>query len=231
VDFSAATDVSTIADLDGAAFTPAAKTLLWEKNMGSVTTRNFEGIALGPALPFISDTSHSLLLVADNGGGTRQHLYALVVNGLAAPPPIAQWRQGWWGTADGIGAAADTADHDGDGFQNLLEYALGGEPTATDRSPLLQCATDKETLALAFTRHLTRDDLTLTVQAADTLDGPWSNLARSAGGEPMTALRSGVQITETGTGATRRTAVSDLYPPADPSQTRRFMRLTASHPN
>lgn len=231
VDLSAATDVSTIADLDGAAFTPVAKILLWERNMGSVTTRNFEGIALGPALPLISDTSHGLLLVADNGGGTQQHLYALVVNGLAAPPPIAQWRQGWWGTADGTGAAAATADPDGDGFPNLLEYALGGEPTATDPSPLLQCATDNGTLALAFTRHLIRDDFTLTVQAADTPDGPWSDLARSVGGNPMTALRGGVQITETGTGATRRTAVSDLYPPADPSQPRRFMRLTASHPN
>lgn len=52
-------------------YTPVTKTLLWEKNMGSIATRNFEGIALGPALPAISSTSYSVLLVADNGGGTQ----------------------------------------------------------------------------------------------------------------------------------------------------------------
>ena len=87
VNRTAATDVSGIADLDGAAFTPVAKTLLWEKNMGRVSTRNFEGIALGSAL---GGGRYSVLLVADNGGGTQQHLYALVIDGVVVPPG---WRR------------------------------------------------------------------------------------------------------------------------------------------
>ena len=84
--------------------------MLWEKNFGSITTRNFEGLTLGPALPLISSSSFSVLLVADNGNGTQQHLYALIVNGVAAPAPIAQWRQGWWGTTAAAGPAAYDAD-------------------------------------------------------------------------------------------------------------------------
>jgi hypothetical protein len=44
IDFTGATNTSTLADLDEVAYTPVAKSLLWEKNMGSVATRNFEGI-------------------------------------------------------------------------------------------------------------------------------------------------------------------------------------------
>jgi hypothetical protein len=230
VGFTGATDVSGVADLDDATFTPVTKTLLWEKNLGSVTTRNFEGIALGPALPLISSTSYSVLLVADNGGGTQQHLYALIVNGVAAPAPIAQWRQGWWGTTAATGPAADEADPDGDGVPNLLEYAFGGNPRISARAPLPQPGTAGGNLALTFNRNLTHTDLTHTVQAADSLDGSWLDLAESVVGGAMTALLSGVVVTETGTGATRSVEVSDPAQAGDPAPPRRFMRVKVSYP-
>ena len=226
VESSAATDVSGIADLDGATFTPVTKTLLWEKNHGSVSTRNFESLTLGPALPLIGSTSHSVLLVADNGGGSQQHLYALIVNGVAAPAPIAQWRQGWWGTTESAGPAADDADPDADGLRNLQEYAFGGNPLAADPAPLPQFVTASDTLALAFSRNLTNFDLELTVQAADSLDGPWTALAHSVAGAPMTALLGGVTVTETGTGETRRVVVHDVVAPNDPVHPHRFMRVS-----
>lgn len=77
-----ATDVSAAPwdrGLDGRTdWTPAAKTLLWEGRFG-LPVSNFEGMALGPRL---ADGSRSLLLVADNGGGTWQSIYALVIRGL-----------------------------------------------------------------------------------------------------------------------------------------------------
>ncbi|MCX6874107.1 MAG: esterase-like activity of phytase family protein [Verrucomicrobia bacterium] len=85
VSCAGATDVSGIANLNGAAYKRVTKTLLWEKNLGSISTRNFEGIALGAALPLMGNSSYSVLLIADNGGGTQQHLYALVVNGVGVP--------------------------------------------------------------------------------------------------------------------------------------------------
>ena len=230
VDFTGATDVSGIADLDGVTFTPVTKTLLWEKNQGSVSTRNFEGIALGPALSLIGSSSYSVLLVADNGGGTQQHLYALIVNGVVAPPPVAQWRQGWWGTPAATGSAADDADPDGDGLLNLQEYAFGGNPTVAAQIPLPRTATAGGNFVVTFNRNVTNTDLTLTVQAADSLDGPWTELAQSVDGSPMTALHGGVAVTETGTGATRSVAVRDLIAPGDPAHPQRFMRVKASCP-
>jgi hypothetical protein len=87
VDFTGATDVSDISDLDGASYTQVSKTCLWSKEMKFGNTKqNFEGMALGPALPHISNGSYSLVLVADNGGNTdTQHLYSLVINGVTLP--------------------------------------------------------------------------------------------------------------------------------------------------
>jgi Esterase-like activity of phytase len=50
IDFAEATDVSDIPDLDAGGFTSVKKTLLWERNLGSTSTHDFEGIALGPIL-------------------------------------------------------------------------------------------------------------------------------------------------------------------------------------
>lgn len=84
MDFSGATDVSAIADLDGAPFTLVNKTLLWERYMGTTGTHNFEGITPGPQL---GDGTFSMLLIADNNTGTQQHLYPLVIEGVV-PEPI-----------------------------------------------------------------------------------------------------------------------------------------------
>jgi hypothetical protein len=79
VDLSAATDVSALPTLAGESYAAAGKALLWE---GNFPANNFEGIALGPPL---TGGVHSLLLMSDDGGGTHQGLYALVL----APPPCA----------------------------------------------------------------------------------------------------------------------------------------------
>ncbi len=76
VDYSAATDVSSLPALDGAGYTPVTKTLLWERN---VIVTNFEGMALGPTL---ADGSRSLILVSDNGSSLASAMFALKVRPL-----------------------------------------------------------------------------------------------------------------------------------------------------
>lgn len=66
-----ATDISKLAALEGADFTPATKTLLFIR---ATLTNNFEGIALGPKL---ADGWRSLILIADSGGGTTHYLMPL----------------------------------------------------------------------------------------------------------------------------------------------------------
>jgi hypothetical protein len=85
VDFSQATETSAIDDLDDGGFSLTGKTLLWEADMGTKSTHNFEGLALGPQL---DSDSFSLLLIADNNSGSEQHLYPVVLNGVVPEPAV-----------------------------------------------------------------------------------------------------------------------------------------------
>lgn len=84
LDFSGATNISGAefaAGLGGKSFTPVARRLLFEKKQPAQgCTCNYEGITLGPRL---ANGDFSLILIADNGTGTRQSLYALRLSGLA----------------------------------------------------------------------------------------------------------------------------------------------------
>ena len=84
LDFTGATDVTSVPSLITGSFTPVGKSLLWQGNTGF---SNFEGITLGPRL---SNGSYTLLLVSDDGSGAmaqRQDSFSLVLSGLADPPP------------------------------------------------------------------------------------------------------------------------------------------------
>ena len=66
-----ATDVSKFAGLQGTAYAPATKTLIFSR---ATFSNNFEGIALGPKL---EGGWRSLILIADSGGGTMHYLMPL----------------------------------------------------------------------------------------------------------------------------------------------------------
>jgi len=71
VGFNGATDVSTIASLNGADFSPVSKKCLFRRNTNFAM---YEGICLGPQL---SDGSRSVLMVSDGDGGAVARIYAL----------------------------------------------------------------------------------------------------------------------------------------------------------
>lgn len=148
----------------------------------------------------------------------------------ACPPPqpakaIEQWRATRFGVnINNALIAADDADPEGDGLRNVLEYALGTDPSLVTAPPW-QPSFEANRLAFNCTRNTEATDLTVTVQATDSPGGSWTDLARSTSGGAFTALQGGVAITETGTGTLRNVAVRDLYDLADPLHPRRFMRL------
>jgi hypothetical protein len=78
-DVRVATDVSGIPKLEGAEYTPAAKTLIFSK---ATLTANFEGIALGSPL---ESGWRSLILIADSGTGTTHHLMPLRIRWISGP--------------------------------------------------------------------------------------------------------------------------------------------------
>ena len=124
------------------------------------------------------------------------------------------------------------ADANGDGVINLLAYAAGLTPwtlatAANGGRPFATSASGR--LAITFTRGTANTDLTLTAQGADSLAGPWTDLARSNGGAAFAPLVAGVVITE-GSGTIRSVEVRDAYVITDPAHPRRFLRLRVSTP-
>jgi uncharacterized delta-60 repeat protein len=161
--------------------------------------------------------------VTDDAGNS-----ATVARTVLVPhTPYADWRANIFGTQAGDPAVAgNLADPNGNGLGNLLEYALGGDPVGngTDVRPTLG-RDGMGHLVLSFTRFLSRDDLTLTVQGADRPAGPWTELARSSAGAAFTALEPGVTVMETGAGDQRAVAVSDTNMIGDAAHPHRFLRL------
>jgi hypothetical protein len=71
------------------------------------------------------------------------------------------------------GLADDDADPDGDGWKNLVEYALGMNPMS--RNPALLPVRDANGLTLIFTRPKGMPDATYGAQSTDNLNG-WNAL-------------------------------------------------------
>jgi lysophospholipase L1-like esterase len=130
---------------------------------------------------------------ADLSAGTSQNyrLFAVGAGGDSSPALASAtvwtareaWRAAAFGSAaaSGTGSAADSADPDGDGLPNLLEYALDLDPlqpggVATQSALQLTGATP--TLSLTFNRA--RPDLTYVVEASNDLVS-WNLIATNPG--------------------------------------------------
>ena len=85
--------------------------------------------------------------------------------------------------------AAPLADHDGDGLKNIEEYALALFPATSGVVPPYperRTYVEGQRLALLFSRHIDRDDLTIEVQSNTTLTGLWTTIATSINSAPFT---------------------------------------------
>ena len=163
---------------------------------------------------------------ADNTGTTT---FIVTVTPLT---PIQSWREQYFGTIGNSGDASDSADPNGNGIVNLLEYALGGDPFGNTTGMAILPRPDRNAsnaLQINFNRYTDRIELTLIVQAADSLAGPWTNLAQSTAGAPFVVLAPGATAHESGTGTMRSITVDDLHSADDPAHPMRFMRLEVSN--
>jgi hypothetical protein len=86
------------------------------------------------------------------------------------------------------GGAAASSDDDGDGLTAIQEYGLVlplNQPSLPPAATLFQYA-EGERLRMFLTRDPARHDVTLTVRAAPSPDGPWTDVAESRLGQPFT---------------------------------------------
>jgi hypothetical protein len=198
-------------------------------NEALVPSANITFSGAGPArtatiTPASASGTTAVTFTVNDGSATASRSFNLTVLN-----PAETWRQQNFSTTANAGNAADTADPDGDGLLNLLEYALGSNPKGESASAMPQVSAVGGKLTITFTRNTAAVDVTLSVLGADDLAGTWTELARSTGGSAFAVGGSGASVTESGSGATRTVQVADVYSTTDAMHPHRFLKVQALH--
>lgn len=119
---------------------------------------------------------------------------------------------------------APTADSDGDGVANLLEYALGRKLNGADATGKptigLHRIGNDDYLTLTFARRIDATDVVLTVEASDSLTGPWAPI------DPLLPENQVEAHPDTPGLGWQTLVVRDTVPMA--SRSERFLRLSAT---
>ena len=153
----------------------------------------------GPYITVASNVSGSNYTDTGRDNETTYHYVVSALKGIAesgdstetsATPvipltPIKSWRLDHFGSSANDGAGADFADHDGDGFVNLLEYALGSAPDIATAAPY-QLLVSEDVLQLVFER-VADPDLVYAVEASSDLI-EWTVIWASTGSDNTEGL-------------------------------------------
>jgi hypothetical protein len=117
----------------------------------------------------------------------------------------------------------DVIDTDGDGQPNLIEYAMGTNPTNKLSSAKLQGMWTNGTFAIQFPRALA-DDITWNIERSADLSVPmWELIASKQGNQPWTGSAT---VNETDSGSGKFVSVTD---PAS-ADAAHFVRLRVTRP-
>ncbi len=137
---------------------------------------------------------------------------------------FAAWRNEHFGAPDTPEGAAES-DPDGDGVDNLLEYALGGNPLEPSREPLPVVAVEEDRLTLSFNRPPERSDIGYIVEASPDLS-EWTGIAELPAGATEWTGEAEVEEGEEDPSGRIPTQVRSVEPPAE----RGFLRLRVEQP-
>lgn len=158
-------------------------------------------------------------LISTGFANDSQGAYSAIITGPSVPSflPVSQsWRQQYFGTTTNSGSAADGADFDHDGVANLLEWASGQDPTATNGLPT---AMQRAGSSLEFDYQ--RSVSALNAGTAFTVE--WSAVPTSLGPWSTTGITETILSTSDGVQQVRA-----VVPMA--GQARRFVRLKVTGP-
>ena len=125
-------------------------------------------------------------------------------------------------------ATVPTADSDGDGLNNLWEYAFDRDPRVMDAvgvAPVVT-VTGGNRLQIVFRRAAAATDLVYTVEASSNMT-TWTPIARSTGGAVTQNLGGADSVMEAGVSPIIVTVVDGVQLAAPMS---RFVRLTVTRP-
>ena len=159
------------------------------------------GLVLGSdgelaGVPSASGRFNFTASVADDTGSTAQRSLALTVS--AVPGSFDEWSGGvrWPDQA----SSAKSADPDGDGVSNLLEFASATDPLAAGAAwPVVEMTGTggSPALRLRFRRSAAASGLRYTIEAASSLaPSTWEPVAEAEPGGPMTGLSARILVEE-----------------------------------
>jgi hypothetical protein len=154
------------------------------------------------------DTGYQLANWSGGAGGSQNPL-ALTISGATSVAANFALNYGiyeGWSIGKLGSIQPGGADYDGDGAENLLEYALGLEPATPDIHviPSPGLAPDGR-LQLTYRRNLQATDLTYSVQGVFDLQADWQNLVNPPTEDLGTAGNiQTLRVTDTEVGAARR---------------------------
>ena len=116
-------------------------------------------------IKFSAPGVHVLRFSGVNAHGESSRTLSVTVTGTAMTP-IEIWRQTNFGNHTNSGSGLDTADTDGDGSTNLLEYATAMNPAIGDPVPM---SAEKvgSVLEYTYTKNKVATDVTFTVEWSD----------------------------------------------------------------
>ena len=96
--------------------------------------------------------------------------------------PQESWRQTYFGTTTNTGDAADLFDFDKDGLVNLLEFALGLNPTLGSSNQIPQGQINGSNFVISFTQPAGVTGITYGAEWSTTLSSnplDWTNITDS----------------------------------------------------
>ncbi|MCU0795796.1 MAG: DNRLRE domain-containing protein [Akkermansiaceae bacterium] len=126
---------------------------------------------------FSQPGAYTLRLLSSNASGTVSRTLAVTAAASNNPAVFADWQQLTWPGQSNPAIIGPDADPDGDGLDNLTEWALHLNATAPD---VHQPAFAKNGSVLDFTytrRKVAPGEATFTVEWSDTLAAPWTPAA------------------------------------------------------
>lgn len=145
--------------LNSSDFTLSALPTVLEDNTSTTFTVTFTPSAAGARSAVIHITS--------NDADESPFDITLTGTATAGLSVIETWRQTWFGITTNTGDAADDADSDHDGLLNVMEFALGLNPT-TASTPVFQTTLTAGNIEFTYTRS------TAAVLAGKTFHVPWT---------------------------------------------------------
>jgi hypothetical protein len=169
------------------------------------------------------------LALSSPTGGAYMNLQSTAVLTILEDPYEA-WALAHFGTnANNPSISGDFADPDGDGSDNLYEYATASDPNAVDSNGSVSAVINGGTYQLTFHRNATAADLTYVIKYSDSLTN-WNDLMTYTTATSWLPNVSGVFATETFPQGVPpdsyvTVTINDTSVLADPNATTRFYRL------